>query len=182
MRDVDPLDAASLPAVQTCTPARLLADGGLTVDEIAAALSMTAAVVRRQLAADGLPFVSPAHVLRVEDAMLSRAVGVTYSEELVTRSGEVLAVSRTLPPDPVAGKLMLTAHAPERYGEAAVPARDVGSVAKLELLAGNIVALLQRKREGVTVDGEAEAVPTPGGADPDEAAGGGKTPPRRPGA
>jgi hypothetical protein len=161
-------DGPELPAV---SPARLLADDGYTLAEIAERLSVTEGDVLRDLAADGRPFIGAAHVTRAESAMVARAVGMRVPSERVTATGDVVTVMQTLAPDPVAGKLLLSAHRPEVYGDAAVR-RSEGGEASLELLAHRIVALTRAKREGVTLDAERPALVAPTPAEGENSSGG----------
>ena len=94
-----------------------LAARGLTADEIAVQLGMTADAVRQApgYASAGL---TDAHDARVERALWERAAGgVTWSES-ITKLGELVRLEKRLDPDVAAAKLYLQARKPDRWGNA----------------------------------------------------------------
>lgn len=98
------------------TPAMLASDGMLP-GEIAAALGMEEADVRREL---GESWVQPAHIARVEAGLIESALpGVTW-REVATREG-VTRLESERRPDVAAARAVLAARMPTLYGQDAAP-------------------------------------------------------------
>lgn len=99
----------------TITPARALADAGLTLPEIAAELGMTEAQVARlpELADMTL---TPAHASRVEQALYAVAVGGLVERTTIETERGVNVTERTLPPNHKAAVDVLRAIKPATWG------------------------------------------------------------------
>ena len=106
-------DLLDLPATAQASPAQLAAQGR-TLAEIAQATGLPVGVVTEQLVAAGISPDSPAHKLRVFDALHQRAVGMTVTSEAMTRGGPV-ELATQLPPDPAAMTAYLQATMPDRF-------------------------------------------------------------------
>ena len=99
------------------TPAMLAADGMLP-GEIALALGMTEADVRREL---GDAWVQPAHLARVEAGLIESALpGVTW-REVADKAGGTMRLESERRPDVQAAKAVLAARMPAMYGQDAAP-------------------------------------------------------------
>lgn len=94
------------------TVATLAADGLLPA-EIAAALGLSEGAVLAEL---GEAWISPAHVSRVEAALLDQAIGGTTWRESPDKLGGVIRLESDRRPDVQAAKAVLAARMPERYG------------------------------------------------------------------
>lgn len=92
----------------------ILARQGATLAEIARHTGQPVGAITEQLVAAGISPDSPAHKLRVFDALHQRAVGMTVSSEAMTRDGPV-SLDKQLPPDPAAMTAYLQATMPDRF-------------------------------------------------------------------
>lgn len=82
---------------------------------------------------------------RVEAALVDAAIGGTSWQEAIGRDGDIVRLERYRAPDVAAAKALLAAHAPDKYGQQAMPitvnnslmvATDPRVVARLSELLG----------------------------------------------
>jgi hypothetical protein len=94
-------------------------------------------------------------VARVEHALFWRAIGVTISKDIPTRSGK-LTLDTDLPGDVKAQQVFLAAHDPARYGQVE-PVRPAPAPMSVTIR----VVTAQGARTGQVFEGQ--AMPPPGG-------------------
>ena len=143
----DPLgDGPELPAV---SPARLLANDGYTLAEIAETLTLTEPEALAQLMADGNGFVTDAHVTRAEAALVGAAA-----------QGDVKAADR-----------LLAAHRPDRYGDKPlVDARTYVLNAGAPMDTATWLASVAARRVSGALGDPPAVISAPGGSAPEPSA------------
>lgn len=124
-----------------------LATDGLLPAEIAAALGLSESDVLAQLPQD---WVGPAHVSRVEAALLDQAIGGTTWRESPDRAGGVIRLESDRRPDVQAAKAVLAARMPERYGNTE-PVRLAPAPLQVTIRVVNV----NRQPTGRIIEGEA---------------------------
>lgn len=132
-----------------------LARQGCTLNEIHERTGLSLGDVTAQLVQAGIVPDSPAHKLRAYDALLQRGIGMTVKNEALA-GGEIVELTKQLPPDTAALSQYLQATLPERFRDER-PAMAVQYVVNLPTVSADAQTWLRdigRDSRGQVIRGE----------------------------